>query len=180
MIELNSKTKINILGAAGAGKSTLAKYLSKKYNLKRVELDSIFWKPNWTASTDEEFKRNVMAEINGQVGWIVEGGTPVREVFWQDLDVVIWLDYPLPLIIFRIARRTFLRVFITKEKMCGENRENFIHQYFSSKSILYSALKSFWAAKKFYHDLLSQTKSSHIRVYRIKTPKELRRLLGND
>jgi len=176
-LHLNSNSKINIVGSAGSGKTTLAKYLSQTYGLKRIELDAVFWKPNWTESSDKEFSENVKTEIDGNVGWIVDGGTPVREVFWHDLDVVIWLDYSLPLIIYRISKRTFLRIFITKEKICGENRETIMRQYFSTQSILWSNIIQYWAMRKFLANLLDEPRSAHIKVYRMRSPKELSLLI---
>ena len=47
--------RINVVGTSGSGKSTLAKSISKKFNTPYVQLDEIFWKPNWKESCDEEF-----------------------------------------------------------------------------------------------------------------------------
>ena len=47
--------KIMIIGSGGAGKSTLSVKISNILNLPLFHLDAIFWKPNWTPSTDQEF-----------------------------------------------------------------------------------------------------------------------------
>ena len=35
--------KIYIIGPVGSGKTTLSKHLSKKYKIKRYELDKVVW-----------------------------------------------------------------------------------------------------------------------------------------
>ena len=40
--------RIAVIGTTGTGKTVLAKRLARKYDLVHVELDSLFWQPNWT------------------------------------------------------------------------------------------------------------------------------------
>lgn len=66
-------TKIYIIGPVGSGKTTLAKILSNKYNIKMYELDKIVWDDNNgnVKRTDEEiavlFKNIIKNE-----SWIIE------------------------------------------------------------------------------------------------------------
>ena len=46
-IFLEQGMRINVVGTAGSGKSTFAKSIAKKFNAPYVQLDEIFWKPNW-------------------------------------------------------------------------------------------------------------------------------------
>ena len=47
--------KINIIGTSGSGKSTFSKQIAQKLNIPHIELDALFWKENWTPSSDQEF-----------------------------------------------------------------------------------------------------------------------------
>ena len=64
--------RINVVGTSGSGKSTLAKSISKKFNTPYVQLDEIFWKPNWKESCDEEFFSKV-EEVASTDRWILDG-----------------------------------------------------------------------------------------------------------
>lgn len=48
--------KIIIIGTTGSGKSTVAKKLSEKLNVPHIQLDFLFWKPNWE-------QRNVLKRL---------------------------------------------------------------------------------------------------------------------
>jgi len=48
-------TRIVVIGTTSSGKSTLAENLSKKLDLDFVELDALYWQPNWVGTPDEEF-----------------------------------------------------------------------------------------------------------------------------
>ncbi|HKS92649.1 MAG TPA: hypothetical protein VJQ83_12025, partial [Tepidiformaceae bacterium] len=47
--------RIVVVGPSCSGKSTLAEQLGAALDLPYVELDALFWRPNWTEPEDEEF-----------------------------------------------------------------------------------------------------------------------------
>ncbi len=47
--------KINVIGTSGSGKSTFSCALAQKLAIPYIELDSLFWKPSWSGSSDAEF-----------------------------------------------------------------------------------------------------------------------------
>jgi dephospho-CoA kinase len=56
--------RVVVTGLAGAGKSTFSKALASKTGLPLVHLDLEFWKPGWTAPSEEEWRekqREVLA-----------------------------------------------------------------------------------------------------------------------
>ena len=76
-------------------------------------------------------------------GWIVVGNYgQVRDIVWPNADTLIWLDLPLPLVMWRLVRRTVRRA-ATKEELWGTgNRETFRNAFLSRQSILLWALKT--------------------------------------
>ena len=58
--------RINVIGTSGSGKSTLSKRIAEKLNIPYVEMDALFWKPNWTESSDEEFFPKVAQATSGE------------------------------------------------------------------------------------------------------------------
>ena len=66
--------KILIIGAVGSGKTTLAKKLSKQYNIKYYEIDSIVHddSENGKKRTQKE-QDDIIKNINENNDWIIEG-----------------------------------------------------------------------------------------------------------
>lgn len=64
---------ILIIGCAGSGKTTLAKQLSKIYNIPAIHLDLYYWKENWVASTKQEMQQIVDQLLESSQNWIMDG-----------------------------------------------------------------------------------------------------------
>ncbi|CRL43945.1 Shikimate kinase [Sodalis glossinidius str. 'morsitans'] len=47
--------KINVVGTSGSGKSTSSRRLATQLAIPYIEMDTLFWQPNWTPSNDEDF-----------------------------------------------------------------------------------------------------------------------------
>lgn len=47
--------RINVIGTSGSGKSTIARAIAERLDIPVYELDSLYWKPEWTETPDEEF-----------------------------------------------------------------------------------------------------------------------------
>ena len=95
----------------------------------------------------------------------------VRDLVWERADTVVWLDYSLPRVLYQLLHRTFRRVF-TKEVLWNQNREHFQAQFLSRDSLFFWAIKTYPKRKKLYPELFSQPEYSHLRIVRLKSPKE--------
>ena len=42
--------RINVVGTSGCGKSTVAKRIAERLNVPYIQLDELYWKPNWVES----------------------------------------------------------------------------------------------------------------------------------
>ena len=86
--------RIIIVGTSGSGKSTLGMEISKKLGIPNIELDTLFWKPNWIRSPQEVFIEKV-DKLTDQKSWVIDGNySQVRHITFTKGDTLIWLDYP--------------------------------------------------------------------------------------
>lgn len=88
--------KILIIGAVGTGKTTLSKQLSKKYNIKHYEIDSIVHDDNagGRKRTEEEQNR-IINQIDEGNDWIIEGTLRKNLYYLIEMsDKIIYLDIP--------------------------------------------------------------------------------------
>jgi len=99
--------RIVILGNAGSGKSTLARALGQQLGLPVIHLDSLFWQPGWKEPDAEAFRAQVREAVTPN-GWVCEGNYPRRtfDLRLPRADLVIWLDTPRWLCLYRVLRRS--------------------------------------------------------------------------
>ncbi|MCG1036659.1 AAA family ATPase [Polaribacter sargassicola] len=143
--------KIIITGTTCTGKTTLGKKLSKEFFLQQIDLDDIHFLPNWVEKEKTLFVKEVSEELNKYKEWIVSGSyqSLLKDTLWQEANIIIWLDYPLNLILRRYFIRTYKRI-VLKEKCCGENYET-LSKTFSKESLFLWIFKTYWKRKKRMH-----------------------------
>lgn len=165
--------RIIVIGTTGSGKSTLAEKLSQKMALDFVELDALYWQPNWVGTPDEEFVAKVDAATRGD-RWVVAGNySRTRPITWSRAQLIVWLDYPLLTVFWRLLTRTVRRN-LTREELWGTNTDRFwIHfKLWSDESLLKWLFKTYWRRKREYPALLALPEYQHLDLSRFKTPKE--------
>lgn len=176
-IEFNSHSKILIVGTSGSGKSTLARRLSKKLSLTDIELDALFWKPNWTETPQNEFREKILSAIAKKDGFVIHGNyNKVRDITWGKSEIVIWLDYPKWLVMWRVFKRSVLRL-IKNEVLWSGNQETFYKTFFSKDSIILWAWNTYALRRQQYLQLIKTPEFEHLKVIRITNPNEIDRLI---
>ena len=169
--------RIVIFGTAGSGKSWLGERLAAKRGLRLIELDALFWGKDWQPAPFELFRHRVECEVK-EGGWIVVGNYgQVRDVTWAAADTLIWLDLPMPLVIWRLIRRTIRRA-LTREDLWGTgNRESLFRSFFTRHSIIWWGLKTHHRnRRRFSEDCANYAPGRH--VVRLKSPREIARFLN--
>ncbi len=111
--------KIFIMGGPGSGKSTLALELSQLTNAEHIELDLVAFPaqgPGIPLKPESDLISEV-SKIQAKQSWIVEGiYTGWCDPLIFEADLVIWLDPPWPIALWRVVWRH------TKGEIRGNNR----------------------------------------------------------
>jgi len=164
--------RFNVIGTSGSGKTTFSKKLAGILDIPYIQMDAIFWGPNWSAPCDEEFLPKVQHALCGDA-WVLDGNyTRTIPIKWAEIDCVIWLDYPF----WRIMRQAVTRALsrsISKEELWEGtgNRESFRRSFMSKDSIVWYTLQSHAKMRHLIMMLMIDPQHAGIRFVRLTSPK---------
>jgi len=165
--------KVVVVGTTSSGKSTLAEKLAGIIGGDFIELDALNWEPNWTPAGDELLRARAEKATRSPC-WVVAGNySKTRPITWPRAEAIIWLDYSLWVIFWRLTVRTFKRA-ITQEELWNGNRERFWWhlKLWSDESLFHWLFKTYWQRKREYPMLFAQPKYSHLKIIHFATPQE--------
>ena len=168
----DSLQRIVVIGSSGAGKSMLARELSRILRVPHVELDAIRHGPNWTETPDKVFCEKIAAAIQGE-RWVVDGNYSVaRDVVWRRATTLIYLDYSISVVMRRLVVRT-LRRNIKREVLWNCNRENILDnlKIFSNESVIAYSFRNHWRRRRQFARLFQRPEYAHIHKIRLHTPR---------
>ena len=165
--------RIVVVGTTGSGKTTLASELAQQLEVPHVELDALHWEPDWTEAPTDLFRERVTRALSGEA-WVADGNySAVRDIVWSRADTIVWLDYSLPTILYRLTKRTFRRIF-TREELWGGNKERMWVQFLSRDSIFLWALKTYRRRRREYPELFSSPEYAHLHLIHMHSPHQAR------
>jgi adenylate kinase family enzyme len=165
--------RLVVVGTTSSGKSTLAARLAQKLHVDFIELDALHWEPHWTPAPDEIFRARA-DQATLKPGWVVAGNySKTRDIIWPRAEAVIWLDYPLWTIFWRLTTRTFRRWWM-REHLWGTNYENLWGHFrlWSEESLFHWLFKTYWRRKREYPLLFAKPAHAHLKVIHLQTPQE--------
>ena len=163
--------RISVVGTSGSGKTTVSTEISRRLNIKHIELDAIHWRQGWKGTPKKEFRALVDDATKGKT-WVVDGNySGVRDIVWRKAEIVVWLDLPFKIVFWRTFLRTVIRL-VTRRKLWNNNIEGF-DALLGPNSMPIWVIKTYWRRKKEYPVLLSKFKYSHLQVIRLKSIREV-------
>lgn len=167
-------TNIVVIGPSCSGKSTLARWLAERHALRFVELDALFWEPGWKPATPAVFRQRVAGAVERD-GWVVAGNYGVvRDIIWPRAGTIVWLDFPLGLVLRRMVGRTWRR-WRSRELLWGTNRERFWVQFIPhpGRSLFAYAVWTHWRRRREFCALMSGSDFAHAEWVRLCSPEAL-------
>ncbi len=176
---LQEVQRVNVVGSSGSGKSTFGKALANALGVDYIEMDALFWGPDWRWPCDEEFFGKVRAALS-QDAWVLDGNyTRANSIKWERVEMVIWLDYTFTRTLYQSVKRAMRRSFTKEEIWEGTgNRESFMKSFFSKDSIILWSVQNFNKVRNRYEALLVDEKYSHVKFVRLKSPSEAKAFLA--
>lgn len=170
--------RIVVIGTSGSGKTTLAKQIALKRHVPHIELDALNWQPNWQEAPLDEFRVAVENVLQPQQ-WVLDGNyRKVRDIVWKRADTLVWLDYPLRVILWRLTQRIFKRT-LTRENLWGTgNRETLWKHFFTRDSLYLWVFKTYRRRRREYPQLFQHPEHAHLQVIHLKSPRKTEQWLN--
>ena len=161
--------RVLVLGPCGAGKSTLAFALAERWGLPLFHMDKLAWMAGWIERSDAELAQRI-AEVVGGDEWLLEGNYgSMLHLRLPRATQVIYLDYPIPLCMWRILKRIRRYRGTTRPDMTEGCEERFDPGF-----TLYVAGWP-WGPRKRLEDALAGYED---RIVRLRSPRETERWLA--
>ncbi len=135
--------RILVWGPASSGKTTVAREFARRTGVPHIELDAIFWKPDWVETSLDEF-RNAVSDVirDNPDGWVIDGNYGrIKDMVLPQADTVIWLRLPFRVVLWRVLKRTITRIW-RNEPLWSNNYETWRKSFFSRESLLLYIIKN--------------------------------------
>ena len=170
-------SRVAVVGTSCSGKTTLARRIAESTVIPYHELDTLFWRPNWTPAPIDEFRAAVEAIVAGEQ-WVLDGNySRVRDIIWPRATELVWLDLPFPVVLWRAVNRTARRV-ITQEELFAGNRETIRLVLFDRESILWWVISTHHRRRRTYQAQFRDRAALPFRVHRVRNSAEAEQVLA--
>jgi adenylate kinase family enzyme len=167
--------RLVVVGTTGSGKSTVAQRLATWIGADFVELDGLHWEPGWMEVPRDVFRRRADLATRAPA-WVVAGNySQVRDIIWPKAEAIVWLDFGLWTIFWRLFFRTFRRGW-TQEELWNGNRESFwrhLKIWSAEDSLFHWLFKTYWRRKHEYPLLFALPEHEHLHVLQFRSPRQL-------
>lgn len=168
--------RLVVVGAAGSGKTTVARSLADAWQVSFTDLDSLFWGPGWSRVPTERFRDRAAARVRGD-RWLVAGNffAQAADLVWPHADTVVWLDLDRSLSFTRVVRRTMLQT-IRREELFPGCRQS-LHAAWRD-GLFTTAWHEPERNRHLVPELLARPENGHLTLVRLQSRSEVSRWLA--
>ncbi|MBS1594394.1 MAG: adenylate kinase [Bacteroidetes bacterium] len=164
--------RVSVIGTSGSGKSTFARRLAAMMHAPHIELDQLYWGPEWTEPTDDVFFPKIETALSGD-SWVIDGNyTRTQPIKWARVQLVIWLDFPLWLTLYRVTTRALSRILTQRELWPGTGNRETWAKLFGKDSIVRWSYDTHASNIVKYERTIADPRYAHITFIRLCSPRE--------
>jgi adenylate kinase family enzyme len=162
-----------VVGPPGSGKTTTASEIARRTGSPHIELDALYWEPNWTIAEPEVFRTRVSDAVRGEQ-WVTDGNyfTLSHDITWPRADTIVWLDLPRRTTVRRVVWRTGSRAVLGTELWSG-NRES-LRMVLGRDEIVRFAWREYPKYARRYAGLMDDHEWSRLHWVRLSSPRAVR------
>ncbi|MFB7453470.1 adenylate kinase [Streptomyces sp. NPDC056194] len=162
--------KVAFFGPPASGKTTIAGKLAAQMGVAHTDLDEVLFTDAGVLPL-EEF-RAAAEQITRGESWVVEGNfSKLADVVWHQADVLVWLDLPLWLVVWRITVRN-LRQLSGLDTSAQARRLTWKRAFFGRRSLLRTAVRKYRRNRPRYVRQVAETAALGVCVVRLRGGRE--------
>ena len=154
----------------------MSKNAAARLGVPYVELDALFHLSGWQEADPIDFRRSV-EQATSTAGWVVDGGyfRILGPLVLERAETVVWLDQPLPLVLWRLTRRA-VRDILTKRDLFNGNRQTWRMAFFMRDSLVSYAFKAHFRRKRLWPELFAR--HPHLELVHLRSRRAVERWLA--
>ncbi|WP_306893482.1 AAA family ATPase [Agromyces albus] len=160
--------RVIVAGTSGSGKSTFTRRLAAASGIPYQEIDALRHGPGWTPRPS--FMEEVAA-FTSRAEWATEWlYADARDLLASRAQLLVWLDYPRPLVMFRVLRRTVRRQ-VRREVLWNGNVEPPLRTAFTDADHI---VRWAWRTHSTWSSLVEGAAARHpqLTIVRLRSPRE--------
>ena len=163
--------RVAVVGSTASGKSTFAAQAAARLGLPRVELDALYWGPDWAPADDDAFRTVVRREASAD-GWVIDGNySRFLPITLERADTVVWLDLSLRTCLWRVITRTVRRARSGERLWASGNRET-LRDLLGRGSLVWWVLKTHRRRRREHVARFADPGLAHLQVHRFRLSAE--------
>ena len=164
--------RIVVVGRTGSGKTTLARELAAVLGVPHVELDALYFGPEFSTAPLDILRERTSSAIAGEQ-WVTDGNKrAVRDLVWPRADTIIWLDYSLAVSLWRLGRRARRRTAQLSAEAARTGRRGALpRQLLAAARGVLTALRSHAGQRREFARAFSDPANSHLAVAHLRSPR---------
>jgi adenylate kinase family enzyme len=167
--------RVLVAGVSGSGKTTLAGRSGAILGIPHTEIDSLFHGPNWVPLAGF---MNDVDHLTRARGWVTEWQyAAARPLLAERAELLVWLDFPVPVSLSRLVRRTVRRR-LRREELWNGNFEPPFWSFFTDREHI---IRWGWRTRHMYRGLVPDREHNFpaLQVVRLGSPREAERWVEN-
>ena len=171
--------RIVVVGRTGSGKTTFARELAAALRVPHVELDSLYFGPQFSTAPVAVLRERTSAAIASE-RWVTDGNKrAVRDLVWPRADTIIWLDYSLGVSLWRLGKRARRRTSELKAEAARTGQRGRLpRQLLAAATGVLTALRSHAGQRREFTRLFAEPANAHLAVVRLRSPRAARAWLS--
>ena len=170
--------RVIVVGPAGSGKTTVSTALADRLRCPRVEMDALWWGPDWTEVGPERLRAELTLAAAGE-RWVMDGNyytVGARDVVWPRADTIVWLDPPKWRAVTRVVLRTIRRS-LSRTELWSGNREH-LGTLLGRDELLRFLWREFPKYRRRYSTIADDPQWTNLTVIHLVSPRDVRRWLA--